>query len=199
MNELREKITDFIFMRGEVRPCDVIFCAGTSYASIPEYAARLYLDGIAPMVFVGGKYSIKTGHFTAVKDKGDVYVGNYTTEAEFYRDVLLKNGVPKEAIFSEEMSTYTKENAVYARELATQNGFEFGRALLLCHSFHTRRAYMYYRLAFPQTEIIPIGIPFLGLTRDNWQDSPEGVERVMGEIKRIGEQFTNCELEELLK
>ncbi len=199
MNELREKITDFIFMQGEPRECDAIFCAGTSYASVPEHAAQLYAEGIAPVIFVGGRYSITCGRFEGVKDKAERYTGHYTTEAEFYTDVLLKNGVPAEAILAEHRSTFTKENAVYARELAEEKGIACRRALLLCHCFHARRAYMYYKLQFPETEFIPLGVPFHGVTRDNWWESEEGIRRVMGELKRIGEQFTVDEIKDLMK
>ncbi|MBQ8696413.1 MAG: YdcF family protein [Clostridia bacterium] len=199
MNELREKITDFIFMQGEAEECDAVFCAGTSYPSIPEYAAELYKGGYAPLIFVGGRYSITKGRFCGVKEKADVYTGDYLTESEFYRDVLAKNGVPESAILWEDRSTYTKENAVYARELADEKGVTVGRAILLCHSFHARRAYMYYKLQFPDTEIIPIGLPFHGVTRENWYQSEIGLTRVMGEMRRIGEQFSLSELDDLFK
>lgn len=198
MEELREKITDLIFMSGRPQESDAIFCAGTSYPSIPERAAELYKAGYAPVVFVGGRYSIKKGYFSGVKEKAEVYSGDYATEAEFYTDVLVKNGVPESAVLSEHSSTYTKENAVYARELANKNGIVCRRALLLCHSFHTRRAYMYYKLQFPETELIPVGVPFLGMTRENWFESEDGIERVMGEVRRIGEQFTVDELKGLI-
>lgn len=198
MKELREKITDLIFMTGQAQSSDAIFCAGTTYPSIPERAAQLYREGYAPVVFVGGKYSITRGYFSGVKEKAEIYSGDYATEAEFYTDVLVKNGVPEGAILSEHRSTYTKENAVYARELADEKGIVCRRVLLLCHCFHARRAYMYYKLQFPETEIIPIGVPFRGMTRDSWHQSEEGIDRVMGELKRLGEQFTVDELKKLI-
>lgn len=199
MNELREKISDFIFMNAEPSKSDAILCTGTSYAAIPEFAAKLYGDGIAPFIFVGGRYSITVGSFTGVKDKADIYKSNYSTEAEFYTDVLLKNGVPRDAILAEHRSTYTKENAVCARELANERGIVIRRALLVCHSFHARRAYMYYKSQFHDTELIPIGVPATGVTKENWYESDHGIECVMGEVQRIGEQFSLDELKELLR
>jgi len=186
-------------MSAEACDSDAIFCTGTSYASVPEYAAQLYARGLAPVVFVGGRYSINIGRFEGVKDKPETYCGDYSTEAEFYSDVLLKNGVPEDAILAEHRSTYTKENAVFARKLASERGMVINKAILVCHSFHARRAYMYYKSQFPHTEILPIGVPFLGLTRDNWYMNESGVKRVMGELRRIGEQFSLEELKELLK
>ena len=199
MDNLRKQITDFIFLNGNVAESDAIFCTGTSFASIPEYAASLYHKGVAPLIFVGGKYSITKGCFAGVADRADLYNQSFSTEAEFYAHVLTRNGVPENAILAEHESTYTKENAVFARRLAEENGIAIKRALLLCHSFHARRAYMYYTLSFPESEIIPVGVPFPGVTPADWHKSEMGISRVMGELSRIGEQFSLNELERLLK
>lgn len=199
MKNLRDDITEFIFLQQEPGECDAIFCAGTSYPHIPERAAELFARGLAPFVFVGGAYSITKGHFTGVRAKADVYTGSYGTEAEFYTDVLVKNGVPLSAILAEHRSTYTKQNAVFARELADGRGLGIKRAMLVCQEFHARRCSMYYQLAFPDTELIPVPVSCDGITRENWAQSDYGISRVMGEVRRIGEQFTPEELCALLQ
>ena len=51
---------------------------------------------------------------------------------------------------------------------------------------------MYYQFTFPETEllIVPAKDTHNGMiTKDNWYLSQVGVEKVMGELNRIGTQF----------
>ena len=51
---------------------------------------------------------------------------------------------------------------------------------------------MYYQFTFPETEFImvPVKDTHDGLiTKENWYMSEIGVEKVMGELSRIGTQF----------
>lgn len=47
---------------------------------------------------------------------------------------------------------------------------------------------MYYQLLYPQAKlfICPVDV---GINRENWYDSPQGIEEVLGEMERCGQQF----------
>lgn len=77
-----------------------------------------------------GGVGVKTGKFSGVKSKTDIYDKEYKTDCEFYTDVLLKNGVPRDSITCEDRSGHTRDNAFMSRELTNANGHAFKMALL---------------------------------------------------------------------
>jgi uncharacterized SAM-binding protein YcdF (DUF218 family) len=184
-------ITDFIFVSDPPAESDVIFVPGGVFAGLAERAAELYRQGIAPFVIPAGRYSVKNGKFGGIKDKPEIYSGDYATECEFYTDVLQKNGVPSRAILCEDRSMHTRDNAFFSRELCDSAGIKVGRGIICCMSFHARRCLMLYKLAFPEAEILISPVDCYGITRDSWHRSAYGVERVMGELARCGSQFVD--------
>jgi len=199
MNKLENKriiddITNFIFISDEPEPSDIIFLPGSLSPEIPEMAAKLYLENYAPFVLPTGNVSIKSesGKFPGARNKSDIYNKDYKTECEFYIDVLIKNGVPESAVLCEDKSSYTKENAVFSRRITDENNIEIKTAIICCKSFHARRCLMYYQLAFPETEIKVVPVVCLRyeeFQRDNWFLSKKGIDRVLGELSRCGNQF----------
>ncbi len=190
MHDVLKDIGDFIFVSDAPAKAGAIMVAGGSRPELPELAAALWKAGYAPYVFIGGRYSVKLGRFPGPQSGADAYGGSYETEYEFYRDVLLKNGVPAEAIAGEDRSTYTKENALFAREAADAMGLSLSRILLVCKSFHARRCLVYYQSAFPGADIRVIPHDGFGISKENWFLSEYGLKRVLGELRRCGEQFT---------
>ena len=182
-------VTEFIFAADKPAVSDAIFLPGDSNPEAPEEAARLYALGLAPALIPSGGFGIRTRQFLPIKNKREIYNGNYTSECEFYSDVLLKNGVPESAIIREGRACYTKENAFLSREEADKAGLTVGRGMIVCKSFHARRCLMYYRLAFPEAELLVVPVDVYGIARDNWYKTEYGVERVFGEISRCGDQF----------
>jgi len=183
-------ITDFIFVADEPRGADAIFLPGSPYPEPPEYAARLYRGGFAPLLVPAGGVSVKTGRFGGVQSKAEVYDKDYRTECEFMTDVLMKNGVPASAILGEDRSGHTRDNAFLSRRAADARGLEIRSALIVCRPFHARRCLMLYQLAFPEAEIcVCPAAAGDGVTRENWFASEAGVDRVFGELARCGNQF----------
>ena len=193
MNRIINDITDFIFVSDEPKPSDIIFLPGSSSREIPETAAELYAKKYAPLILPTGRGSIKNANkFGGVINKKDIYNKDYQTECEFYTDVLIQNGVPESVILCEAQSTYTKENAVFSRKVTDENNLVIKSAIICCKSFHARRCLMYYQLAFPEAEIkiVPVAcLKYEKFCRDNWFLSKNGIERVLGELARCGNQF----------
>ena len=198
MHDILADIGDFIFVSDPPEQADAIMVAGGSYPELPEYAAALWKAGYAPRIFIGGGVSIKLGYFPGPHSKPERYSGHYETEYAFYRDVLLLAGVPEQAIIGENRSGYTKQNALFAREAADAHGLCIKRALLVCKSFHARRCLMYYQAAFPHTDFRVTPHDVSGISRENWFLSEAGIRRVLGELRRCGEQFSEEELKRYL-
>jgi hypothetical protein len=137
-NRIISDITDFIFVADEPRRVDAIFIPGGSDPAPPELAATLYADGFAPLIIPSGGVSVKTGKFNGAGRNTDRYDGDYKTDCEFMTDVLLKNGVPAEAIIGEDKSGYTKENATLSRKVADERGLIIKTAIVCCKTFHAR-------------------------------------------------------------
>ena len=168
---------------------DVIFIPGGSYPELPERAAQLWKAGYAPLVVPSGKYSVTVGKFTGVKSKGEIYRKEYATECAFYTDVLLAGGVARECILPEAEATFTAENARFTRKVLDARGLYPKKAIICCKAYHSRRCLMYYQLCFPDTEFLIA--PASGkVTRENWYQTEFGLEKVLGELARLGTQFT---------
>lgn len=184
-----DDITDFIFISDEPRKADLIIAVGGSYPQIPERAAELYRGGFAPYVLTTGRFTHNLGHFRGVSDKTDVYGKPYVTECDFYRDVLTRNGVPGSAIIREDKAEYTRQNAEFSRALTDEKGLKCDTVLVVCKSFHARRCQIFFQSAFDKSELlmIPVNI-FTGEDRNDWFRSEKGIRRVLGEVKRCGEQ-----------
>ncbi len=182
-------VTEFLFISSEPRPSDAIFLPGGSDPSLPERAAELYLQGFAPLLLPSGRYGKLNGRFKTPKRKREIYSGDYETEAEFYRDVLIKNGVPDSAILCEDKAEYTCQNAQFTKQLLRESGITVRRAILVCKSYHSRRAYTYYKNAFPDVEISVSSVEGTEVRSDNWHETEAGRELVAGELRRISDQL----------
>ena len=198
LNRVIADISDFIFISDTPIKSDAIFLPGGSYPEQAEYAAELYKRGFAPVLIPSGGVSVKRKKFDGVKSKAEIYNGNYKTDCEFLTDVLNKNGVPLSAIFGEDKSVHTRDNAFLSRKAADEKGAAIKTALIVCKAFHARRCLMLYQMAFPEAEIKVCPVHCLNITKDNWYKSEQGIERVLGELARCGNQFPE-DIKEYLK
>lgn len=188
--EFLKEIEDFIFVEDIPEKSDVIFVPGNGYPHMAEKAAQLYRENYAPYVLPSGKYSVTEGHFSGVMAKKKKYAGEFSTEWEFLRKVLLDNGVLEQAILREENATFTYENAMYSRMVTDAAGIVVKKGILCCKACHARRCQMYYRRAYPETEFFVCASDVDGITKENWNSTEEGIQAVMGEVERIIRQFS---------
>ncbi|PJF30770.1 MAG: YdcF family protein [Candidatus Thermofonsia Clade 1 bacterium] len=130
----------FIYSYGQVdraAPADaiVILGAGTrrdgtpsySYARRIRHALTLYAQGYAPRL-------ICTGGYTQRHPK---------SEGAACAEMLRTYGVPESAIFYEEQSRNTEENALYTYQIMAANGWQ--SVLLVSDSYHLFRAEAMFR------------------------------------------------------
>ena len=185
-----DQISDFIFVEDKPERADIIFVPGNGFPQMSIEAARLWKEGMAPWILPSGKYSIGKGAFTGVQAMKEKYQGPYQTEWEFLKDVLMKNGVPADAVLKEDQATFTWENAKFSRKVTDQDGINIRKAIICCKNYHARRALMYYQRAYPDTEFRVCPCCVDGITRDNWIESERGIKEVLAEVNRIVTQFS---------
>lgn len=183
-------VTEFIFVEDPPEKADVIFIPGSRKAEHAIRAAELYKAGYAPYVLPSGRYTISRGYFLPLPEPlCSEYPGTFETEWHFLRAVLMKHGVPEQAILREDQATYTWENAQLSRDVLQKQGIEAKTAILCCHAFHARRALLYYQAAMPETRFVVCPAQTPGYTRDNWFTTEKGRNRVLGEVARLGGQI----------
>jgi uncharacterized SAM-binding protein YcdF (DUF218 family) len=182
-------ITEFIFVSDPPHPADIIFIPGCPSPEVAERAAELYHAGLAPYILPAGKYGVVKGAFPGPFSKKEIYNKPYHTEWEFLADVLMRCGVPSRAILKEDQSGFTKENAILSRRVTDKAGIEVRKAIISCKSFHARRCLTYYQLAYPEARFFISPVNCYGISRENWFETEYGIERVMGELTRCGQQL----------
>ncbi|MBP1545123.1 MAG: YdcF family protein [Oscillospiraceae bacterium] len=189
INRIIADISDYIFVSDKPTEADAVFLPGGSHPQQPEYAAELYHQGMARWMIPSGGVSVKLEKWAGVRSKAEIYNGDYQSDCEFFTDVLVKNGVPLSAIIGEDKSGHTRDNAFLSRKAADERGVEIKRALIVCKAFHARRCLMLYQMAFPEAEIKVCPVYCYNITKDNWYKSEKGIDRVLGELARCGNQF----------
>ena len=53
---------------------------------------------------------------------------------------------------------------------------------------------MAYQAAFPAVDFYVIPVVGYSITKDNWFEDEESISRVLGELRRIGDQFTVADI-----
>ena len=182
-------ISNFIFLSDKPEKVDAIFLPGGSYPEQPEYAAELYNRGYAKWLIPSGGVSVKQDKWPGVRSKADRYSGDYQSDCAFFTDVLLKNGVPASAIIGENQSGHTRDNAFLSRKVVDRAGITIKTAMIVCKAFHARRCLMLYQMAFPNADIKVCPVHCYNITKENWYKSEAGIDRVLGELARCGNQF----------
>ena len=188
-NRIINDITNFIFVEDKPQKVDAIFLPGGSHPEQPEYAVELYHKGYAKWLIPSGGVSVKRDKWPGVRSKADIYNGDYQSDCEFFTDVFVKNGVPADAIIGEDKSGHTRDNAFLSRMVVDEKGIEIKTAIIVCKAFHARRCLMLYQMAFPDTKFYVCPVVCMGITKDNWHKTEQGIDRVLGELARCGNQF----------
>lgn len=184
-------VTDFVFVEDQPQKADVIFLPGSRKVEHAIRAAELYKAGYAPYVLPSGRFTIARGYFLELPEPlRSEYPGQFETEWHFLKAVLMKHGVPEEAILREDQATYTWENAQFSRDVLAQQGIPVRTAILACHAFHARRALLYYQAAMPEVRFLVCPAQTPGYTRNDWYLTEKGRTRVLGEVQRLGSQVS---------
>ena len=188
-NRIITDISNYIFVCDEPEVVDAIFLPGGMHPQQPEYAAKLFAKGFAKWVIPSGAMGVQWDSWPGVADKADIYTGEYRSECEFFVDVLIKNRVPADVIIPEYTARHTRDNAFLSRKAVDQKGLHIQSAIIVCKEFHARRCLMLYQMAFPEVKFRVCPIDCSGITKENWYRSERGINRVLGELERCGNQF----------
>lgn len=136
-----KKIWDYHHLNQKLEKADVILVLGNPDTRTAEHAAKLFLEGWAPlMVFAGNK-----GNFTNHWDR---------PEAEIFAEIAFQRGVPRDKVFIESKSTNTGENFRFSKDLLGRNGIDVQKIMVVCHPLMERRSYATFKKVWPEKEVI---------------------------------------------
>lgn len=180
-------ITDFLFLETPyemIVPSDLVVVLGNDMieGTVRELE-RLLLDGkIAPRATV-----ILSGA------TGSLNAGKENECDRMFRCAVEQYHMPKEMFLLENRATNAYENFLYTKELLDASGGFARYEHILCvgKAFMLRRASMYAaKLGYPAEKLQYYGtvdVEGRNIGRDTWWKSQSAIERVLAEIRRIGE------------
>ncbi|MBF0997727.1 MAG: YdcF family protein [Lachnospiraceae bacterium] len=201
--EAWKEIENFIFIGEErMQPADLMIVPGAPQELLAHHAAGLFHGGFAKAVLVSGKFSYRRQSFAeewkAQQGKEDTGPGgdtgvdpaSYQTEAAWLKALMVREGVPESAIWTEEESTNTFENARFCRKLLEAGGIRPHNILLCTQAFHARRAKMTFQSEFVEQKIYVSSVVTRGIGRGTWMQTQEGFDTVMKELENCGAYFS---------
>src|SRR3989339_732594 len=110
--QLAKKICDYLKMDDTLEKADCILVLGSYDERVAIRGAELYLQGLAPLlVFSGGLVEFAKEHW-------------HETEADHFKKIAIKMGVPEKDILVENKSTNTGENILFTRGLFKQKNID---------------------------------------------------------------------------
>ena len=184
--DLSVKLVDRLLFQGledtgENADCIIVLGSIKAAKYRVPVAAQAYKAGRASKIMLcGGK----------LRDFSD---GKYS-EAEHMRQAALALGIAEEDIVLENSSQNTVENILFTL-IELQRTFwlnKVRRVLLVTTAYHMRRSLAIARYLFPDhIEIIPCPANDTSTRRDNWMNTPVGVERAKSEAMKIVSSVIN--------
>lgn len=142
--EALERVWDYMRLTHEPLPSDAILVLGSFDVEAASAAARLWHDGIAPVLVMSG----------GVAHVGDLLeTGWDRSEAEVFADHAMAMGVPRSAILIEDKAQNTGQNFSLGRQVAEAAGIHPARLTVVAKPYMTRRGFATGRYVWPEPEL----------------------------------------------
>ncbi len=173
-DELARVLWEYMRMRHEPAPCDLILVLGSNDTRVAEHGARLFLQGLAPRILFSGNAGRLTRHLF---DR---------PEAEVFADIARQMGVPEDAILREDRSANTGENIAFSRALLAARGLDPARFIVVQKPYMERRAYASFMKQWPGKDIRMASPPLDWDSYPNEQLSQEVIlPLLVGDVQRM--------------
>lgn len=172
-------IWDYMRMKTPLENAGAIFVLCSHDTRVADRAAELFNQDYAPWVIVSG------GAGKLTQDLFD------KPEAEIFKDILLKAGVPEDQIIVEPNARNTGENIDFTYKLLKRLGKEFDSMILVQKPYMERRTYATFMTQWPGDPIdISVTSPQL-----DYEDYMNGssidkdfvISVMVGDLQRIRE------------
>lgn len=176
-----EIIWDYMKLNQDIEHCDAILVLGSIDERVPEYAAKLFLEGYADWLIISGG-SAHTDDMLAT--------GWTDTEAEHFKKIVEKLGVLTEKIILEGNATNSGENITFTYDLLKKQGIKINSVLLVQKPYMERRAYATFEKQWPD-EATKFYVTSPPIKYDSYFDELQPQEKIVnimiGDLQRIKE------------
>ncbi|MFX0124240.1 MAG: YdcF family protein [Candidatus Hodarchaeota archaeon] len=177
VNQLAKTIWDYHHMNHKLEKADCVLVLGSHDLRVAEYAARLFLEGWAPIiVFSGG-----------IRSKSDLLKTDWNEpESEVFAKIALKMGIPKDRIIIENKATNTGENILFTKKILQGKNVDPKKIIVVQKPYMERRAYATFKKLWPEKEIILTSPPIEFERYPNIDIVKEDVINIIvGDLQRI--------------
>lgn len=167
-------IWDYHQMHHQRRLCSAAIGLGSHDLGVAAFAAKLYHEGLFPVVVFSGANSPTTA---ARFPRG---------EAIHYSQHAIELGVPASAIVIEPTATNTGDNITRSRQALERAGIHPASVLLISKPYMERRAFATCRKAWPEVKALCASEP---LTFDEYVteigDAKLVIDMLVGDLQRV--------------
>jgi uncharacterized SAM-binding protein YcdF (DUF218 family) len=126
------------------RRADAILTLGSFDPNAAVHAARLWCDGLAPLIVMSGGIAHQGGLLDTGWDR---------PEAHVFAEIAIREGVPTEAILIEDRAQNTGENFTLGMSALDRAGIKARNLLVVAKPYMTRRGYATGRKVLPDLEL----------------------------------------------
>lgn len=155
--------------------CLLVMCSHDE--RVAPYAVDLFKKGLAPYMVIAGGLAHQTDLLNTGWDK---------PEAEVFRDIALKTGVPADKILIETHSHNCGENIEFSRVLLSTKNLNPKSFIVVTKPYMERRAYATFRKVWPEKKVIVASPPITFKDYPNEKLNKEQIINIMvGDLQRI--------------
>ena len=173
--DLLNSVTSYLGERDANIQSDLLFVLGAPSMARIETAVKLYIDGVAPYLFI-------TGGKPLFKPEAD-------SEAIKYREFALANGVPEDKILVHDGAINLADNVKGGLNRLDELGFNFNSMTTVTSWFNQRRSYaMLMKYVPDNVQVFRVNAPTSptgGLNEYDWYRNEKGIKIVAGEFFKI--------------
>lgn len=173
-DEYARVLWDYHQLHHTIQKADVMLCLGSNDVRVADYAAKLFLKGLAPVIVFSGGFGRGT---KGIFEK---------TEASLFAEQAIALGVSSTDILIEEKSTNSSENIRFSKELLNMHGIHPKSLILIQKPYMERRAYATCKKQWPEAEAVVTSPHFTFESYPNEVISKELLINIMvGDLERI--------------
>ncbi len=158
---------------------EAIFVFGHYEPQVAHHAAELWKKGKAPLIILSGKGR-------------DAIPEGFETEADFYKSLVIADGVPASALILEKESTNSLQNVVMGMATMRQAGVNPTSVILCAMPPLLRRSCATFRKQFPEVTVYGSAFPM----PKEWF-TRKRINRLLGEIQRLNEYAEKGDIAEV--
>ena len=176
-----QTLWDYLQLHHPLKKADIIIGFGSHDKRTAEWAAKLYVDGYAPLIIFSGNEGVGK----AVSGFGG------QPEAEVYRDIAISLGVPQQAILVENRSKNSSENVLFAAQLIKERNLAAAKVIVVHKPYMERRAYATIKAQWPQPQphvtMTSMPISYKEYVADPNYSREFTINTMVGDMQRIKE------------